>query len=194
MKKLIRQYLLKVAGGVEHEKFDALRKSHDEYVTHVERGHALDHQKNGDGVANLIREVLFDVVQEELGDSLKPRGGASRADVMELDSAIDEFAESVAGEIRMFVFGIKERNAFRVKWGRRVKCGVNVMMALAHGKGLLASFARIWAKEHKDERQKDVLTPEQIRKWKDLDRRVQWAVNDAVDHGFDFWSLFNKDA
>lgn len=202
MKKSIRKYLLKIANGKEREEFDvlkanydalldsnnALKASHDKYVAHVEKGHDLDHRKDGEGVANLIREILFDTVQGEIGDSLKPRGSASRADVMETDVAVGKFAESVAGEIRTFVLGIKERNAVRVKWGKHVKCGVNVMMAMARGKGLLASFARIWAKEHKDERQKDVLTPGQIREWKSLDRKVQPAVNVAVTHGMNFWA------
>ena len=189
MNEKIRKYLLKAANGVEREELDALKASYDEYAAHVGRGYELAHRKDGEGVANLIREVLFDIVQEEIGDSLKPGGGASRADVMETDAAVNKFAESVASEIRTFVLGIRERNAVRVKWGRHVKCGVNVMMALARGKGLLASFARIWAKEHKDERQKNVLTPGQIREWKDLGRKVQLAVNAAVDHGLDFWRL-----
>ena len=70
-----------------------------------------------------------------------------------------------------------------------MKCGVNVMMSLARGQGLLATFARIWAKEHKDERQKDVLTPGQVKEWKGFGRRLQIAINAAVGAGLDFWEL-----
>lgn len=196
IKAKVRQLLLKAANGVEREEFGALKATlekssatHAEYAAHEQHGRELAHDANGEGVANLIREILSTAVQEEIGDQWRPVGGASRADVMETDAAIDEFAESVASEIRTFVLGIRERNAVRVKWGRRVKCGVNVMMSLARGKGLLASFARIWAKEHKDERQKDVLTPGQIKEWKGFGRRLQIAINAAVGARLDFWEL-----
>lgn len=199
MKKLkakVRRLLLKAANGVEHEEFDALKAAlekssadHAEYVDHVQRSRELAHDTNGEGVANLIREILSTAVQEEIGDRWRPAGGASRADVIEVDDLVNDYAASVAEEIRVFVHGIHQRNATGVKWGKYVKCGVNVMMAMAHGRGLLAEFAKIWSKEHKDQRQKDVLTPGQIKEWKDFGRKLQTAINVAVESGLDFWEL-----
>lgn len=171
----------------EHEK---LKVGHEEYVKHVSKGHELDHQKDGSGVANLIRSILFDVVQDEIGDRQSPRGGADYSDVVETDTLIWNYSQSVADEISSFIYGIKFRNMTGPKWGvPRVRVGISRMIAIGGGiNSLLGQFARIWAKLHRDQRQKDVLTHEQIKQWRAMPSEVKAACNIAADtRNFSIW-------
>lgn len=194
MKDKIRNWTIRKLGGCTKADVEAkiheLNEKHEDYVKWHDTGYELDHRMDGSGVASLIRGILFDVVQENLGDRDKPAPGVSRADVMETDSAICEWSERVADDIKRFCDGIKERNFTTARWGvPNCKCGVKAMMGMSAGRidSPLGRFARIWRKEHPDTRQKDVLDEGQKTRWAKLDKTLKCAVNVAVNNGFAFW-------
>lgn len=178
----------------EHDKLKAEHEKriidHEEYVKHVSKGYELDHRKDGSGVANLIQAILFDTVQDTIGDSRSPMGGANYSDVVETDQIIWDYANSVANEIGAFTYGIKLRNTTEAKWGLpRVRVGVSRMIAIGGGaNSLLGKFARIWAKMHRDQRQKDLLTNEQIKQWRSLPAAVKTACNKAAESNYSIWN------
>jgi len=190
---MIRKLMLKWGRGIAKEQYQQAIREHSSYCEHVQRGYALDHRRNGEGVANLIREVVFDAVQDELGDSSRPRGGASRADVLEFDEVVNTFADRVAQDIDVLIQGLPLRNNTEAKWGKpNVRNGVSRLFATSRKDGrcastLLDAFARIWAKAHKDERFRDVLTPAQQAEWRKLSPHARRAVNYAVSQGYPFY-------
>jgi len=192
MKNLIRKLMLKWFRGVAEERYKLAVREHLSYCEYVQRGYALDHRRSGEGVANLIRSIVFDVVQDEIGDASKPRGGASRADILEFDDFVNKFADRVAQDINVLVQGMPLRNSTDTKWGKpNVRNGVSRLFAASRKDGrctsvLLDAFARIWAKAHKDERFRDVLTPEQQSEWRKLSPRMRRIVNYAVANGYPF--------
>ena len=192
MKNMIRRLMLKWGRGVAKEQYLKTVREHLSYCEHVQRGYALDHRRDGEGVADLIRSVVFDAVQEELGDSSKPRGGASRADVLEFDEVVNSFADRVAQDINILAQGLPLRNSTEAKWGKpNVRNGVSRLFAMSRKDGrctsvMLDAFARIWAKAHKDERFRDVLTPAQQAEWRKLSPQAKRAINYAVSQGFPF--------
>lgn len=174
-----------------HEEFKA---KHEKYVKHVSEGFDLDHKKDGSGVANLIRSILFDTVQDTIGDFLSPMGGADYSDVIETNRLINDYAQSVADEISAFTYGIKMRDATEAKWGLpRVRVGISRMIAIGGGiNSLIGKFARIWTKMHRDQRQKDVLTKEQIQQWRTLPAIIKVACNKAAKlSGSSIWDEFD---
>lgn len=189
---MIRKLILKWCHGVAEERYQHAIREHLSYCEHVQRGYALDHRRNGEGVADLIRSVVFDAVQEEIGDSSRPRGGASRADVLEFDEAVNQFADRVAQDIGILIQGMPLRNSTEAKWGKpNVRNGVSRLFAMSRKDGrctsvMLDAFARIWAKAHKDERFRDVLTPAQQAEWRKLSPQAKRAVNYAVSQGWTF--------
>jgi hypothetical protein len=151
-----------------------------EMVDHLSMGRTLDYERGGRGVADVIRTILSDVVGDNLGESVSPYAGVKSADVLETDMLVSRFADYVMREIDTFKEGIKLRNARISKWGKAsVKIGVAEMMSLSYTRGswLLRDFAKIWAKEHKDDRQKDLLSPEQIKRWREFSTREQMRIN-----------------
>lgn len=201
MKIKIKNWIIRKLGGYTQGDVDVINSladasikeansKHESYVDWHDRGYELAHRKDGSGVASLIREILFDVMQENLGDAFNPAPGVSRADVMETDTAVTEWTERVADDIKRFCDGIKERNFTSARWGvPHCKCGVKAMMGMSAGRidSPLGRFARIWRKEHPDTRQKDVLDDEQKMRWAKLDKTLKCAVNVAVNDGFEFW-------
>jgi hypothetical protein len=149
-------------------------------VDHLSEGRTLVYERGGQGVANVIRMVLSDVVDDNLGDSVNPHIGVKSADVMETDMLVSRFADYMAREIDTFSEGIKLRNARRARWGKAsVRSGVSEMMSLSYARNswLLRDFAKIWAKEHKDERQKDLLSTEQIKRWCKFSAQERRTIN-----------------
>lgn len=201
MKNKIRNWAIRKLGGYTEcdvesvaanykAKINDLNKKHEEYVEWHDTGYELAHRADGSGVASLIREILFDVVQENLGDRDRPAPGVSRADVMETDSAICEWSDRIADDIKRFCDGIKERNFSTARWGvPNCKCGVKAMMGMSAGRidSPLGRFARIWRKEHPDTRMKDVLDEDRQKRWAKLDKTLKSAVNVAVQFGMTFW-------
>lgn len=149
-------------------------------VDHLSEGRTLVYERGGWGAANVIRTILCDVVDDHLGDSDNPHAGVKSADVIETDMLVSRFADYVAREIDTFKKGINLRNARVSKWGKAsVKIGVAEMMSLSYTSGswLLRDFAKIWAKEHKDDRQKDLLSPEQVKRWRKFSAREMMRIN-----------------
>lgn len=175
-------------GGVTKE--DHLKEvgSLKEMINHLQEGRELDHTP--EGVGHLFAQLAIDAVQDTIGDAKRPMGGATRADILEIDQYIWQRCGEIKDELTAFIDGIKTRNDTCVQWGvRGVRCGVSRMMANAyymHSK-LLLQFARIWSKEHKDDTQKRLLTSDQIKKWKSLSKRDRESINYAVKHGFYYW-------
>lgn len=149
-------------------------------VDHLSEGRTLVYEQGGWGAAHVIRTILCDVVDDNLGDSVNPHTGVKSADVIKTDMLVSRFADYVAREIDTFKKGIELRNARISKWGKAsVKIGVAEMMSLSYtgGSWLLRDFAKIWAKEHKDDRQKDLLSPEQIKRWRKFSAREMMRIN-----------------
>lgn len=191
MRKYIAKIVNKVInflGGVTKEdhlkEVGSLRKT----INHLQESRELD--RTPKGVGYLFAELAFDAVQDTIGDAKCPMGGATRADILEINEYIWQRCAEIEGELTAFIDGIKTRNDTCVKWGvRGVRCGVGHMMAIAynvHSK-LLLQFARIWSKEHKDDTQKRLLTSVQIKKWKSLSKIDRESINYAVKHGFYYW-------
>lgn len=155
-------------------------KSTRKMVDHLSLGRTLVYERGGWGVANVIRTILCDIVDDNLGDSVNPHAGVKSADIIETDMLVSRFADYVAREIDTFKEGIKLRNARVSKWGKAsVKIGVAEMMSLSYTRGswLLRDFAKIWAKEHKDDRRKDLLSPEQIKRLREFSARDVMRIN-----------------
>lgn len=155
-------------------------KSTRKMVDHLSLGRTLAYERGGWGVANVIRTVLCDIVDDNLGDSVYPHVGVKSADVKETDILVSQFADHIANEIDTFKEGIKLRNARISKWGKAsVRIGVAEMMSLSYRRDsrLLREFAKIWAKEHKDDRQKDLLSPEQVKRWRKFSAREMMRIN-----------------
>ena len=188
----MRKLLIKWLGGVDAADYSKVVNDHNIYCEHVAEGRRLDHLRDGTGVTNLIEEILFNVIEEELGNAERPHGGTSRADVIETDEAVSEFATLVAQDICAFADNVAKRNARDAKWGTAgVRTGVSRLFAAAASNRrsvLLRAFARIWAKEHKDARIDDVLSDEQQREWKSLPPRARRAINHAVANGYTYWA------
>lgn len=167
-----------------------ITEKHEEFVKMQDTGYELAHRKDGSGIASLIREVMFDVVQDTLGDRENPALGVKRADIIETDEAIWDWSERVADDVKRFCEGIAERNSTAARWGvPNCKCGVKTMMGMSAGRidSPLGCFARIWRKEHPDTRMKDVLDTDRQKRWSKLDKTVKAAVNVAVQNGMTFW-------
>lgn len=153
-------------------------------VDHLSLGRTLVYERDGWGVANVIRTILCDVVDDNLGDSAYPHVGVKSADVKETDMLVSRFADYVAKEIDTFKEGIKLRNARTARWGKAsVRSGVAEMMSLSYTRNswLLRDFAKIWAKEHKDERQKDLLSSEQVKRWRKFSAQERRTINLLCD-------------
>lgn len=155
-------------------------KSTRKMVDHLSLGRTLAYERGGWGVANVIRTVLCDIVDDQLGSSAYPHIGVKSADVTETDMLVSRFADYVAREIDTFKEGIKLRNDRKSKWGKAsVRIGVAEMMSLSYRRDsrLLREFAKIWAKEHKDDMQKDLLSPEQVKRWRKFSAREMMRIN-----------------
>lgn len=149
-------------------------------VDHLSLGRTLVYERGGWGVSHVIRTILCDVVDDHLGDSINPHVGVKSADVTETDMLVSRFADYVAREIDTFKKGIELRDARISKWGiASVRVGVAEMMSLSYASNswLLRDFAKIWAKEHKDERQKDLLSTEQIKRWRKFSAQERRTIN-----------------
>lgn len=173
----------KVVARKHARRMKAMRdraRSMRKMVDHLSEGRTLVYERDGWGAADVIRTILCDVVDDHLGDSTNPHIGVKSADVIETDMLISRFADYVAREIDTFKKGIKLRNARVSKWGKASeKIGVAEMMSLSYTSGswLLRDFAKIWAKEHKDDRQKDLLSPEQVKRWHKFSAREMMRIN-----------------
>lgn len=171
-------------------KIHEINTKHEEFVKIQEVGYELAHRKDGSGVASLIREILFDTIQETLGDRERPAPGVKRADIIETDEAVWDWSDRVADDIRRFCEGIAERNSTCVRWGvPNCRCGIKTMMGMSAGRidSPLGRFARIWRKEHPDTRMKDVLDDDRQKRWSKFDKTVKAAINFAVQSGMTFW-------
>lgn len=206
--KTLKNWIIRKLGGVEQtevdvtisalvaerdefkDKYNKLKTKHEEYVKRVSEDYELNRKEDGSGVARLIQNVLFHTVQDTIGDRLSPMGGANYSDIAETDILIRDYAKSVASEISAFTYGIKLRNTTEPKWGcPNVRTGVSRMIAIGGGaNSLIGRFARIWAKMHKDHRQKDLLTVEQIKLWRSLPTTMKTACNIAAKYYHSIWS------
>ena len=186
--KIIRRMLLKAAGGVPKEELEKVRTAWD-----AER--KLNANPTEFDVKQLILKIGDRAIRAELGLIGNPNPRVSDADIIETRRALEVFACQIENNIHNFVHGMCEKDATCTRWGvPNVKTGVSYMMSICRGTGLLADFARIWAKEHKDTRQKDVLAPAQIAQWRKYDKNVRKAINLAV--GFSnmvFWKQKGED-
>lgn len=178
----IKEKLIRLLGGVPREHYDNVVWQ----VEHLAKGREFDHTI--DGVSCLFAQMAIDALQEECGDRYKPIGGAKRADIIEMDDAIRARAIGVADELHAFVEGIKKRNHREARWGCMARVGVQSMLSMAGGRDtLLGRFAIIWNKEHKDDVQKRLLTPDQIKEWKSFPTKVKFAANKIAELGYCFW-------
>lgn len=178
----VKEKIIRLLGGVPREHYDNVVWQ----VEHLAKGRELDHSI--DGVKDLFAQMAIDALQEECGDRNKPIGGAKRADIIEMDEAIWDRARSIADELNTFVDGIKHRNRKEARWGCMARVGVQTMMSMAGGRDtLLGRFALIWNKEHKDDVQKRLLTPDQVKEWKSFPTKVKFAANKLAELGYRFW-------
>lgn len=177
----------KVVARKHAQRMKAMRdlvRSTRKMVDHLSLGRTLVYERGGWGAANVIRTILSDVVDDNLGDSVNPHAGVKSADVLETDMLVSRFADYVAREIDTFKEGIKLRNTRTARWGKAsVRSGVAEMMSLSYTRNswLLRGFAKIWAKEHKDERQKDLLSSEQIKRWRKFSAQERRTINLLCD-------------